>query len=271
MPRLPRDAKLLRPVRPNAGVEADYRRRLDALIEEMAHSLDYWLGATYKRNEPEIAQDAGWSAGASSPAQRLAAAISQLRDRWLARFDELAWGLAEHFALSAAARSDAALTSMLRRGGFSVKFRMTAAQKDIINATVNQNVAMIKSIPQQYLTDVEGLVMRSVQTGRDLGQLREDLLGRYDITKRRAALIARDQNNKATSALQRARQQELGITEAIWVHSGGGREPRPTHLAKNGKRYNVAEGWYDPAEGRHIWPGELINCRCTSRAVMPGL
>jgi uncharacterized protein with gpF-like domain len=63
----------------------------------------------------------------------------------------------------------------------------------------------------------------------------------------------------------------LGITEAVWLHSGGGKVPRPTHVRNNGRRYSVAEGWLDPAEGRRVFPGELINCRCVSRAVMPGL
>ena len=56
------------------------------------------------------------------------------------------------------------------------------------------------------------------------------------------------------------------------MHSGGGKEPRPTHLAagKRKQRYDVREGWYDPAVGKNIFPGELINCRCVSRPVIEG-
>jgi uncharacterized protein with gpF-like domain len=92
------------------------------------------------------------------------------------------------------------------------------------------------------------------------------------VTKRRAALISRDQNNKATAVITRVRQQELGVAEAIWVHSTAGKTPRPTHV-KAGRervRYAIAEGWYDPHEKKNVWPGELINCRCVSRAVIPG-
>ena len=76
----------------------------------------------------------------------------------------------------------------------------------------------------------------------------------------------------ATASMTRARQTELGITEAIWMHSGGGKHPRPSHLAagKSKTKYDVKVGWYDPDVGKNIFPGELPNCRCVSRAVVKG-
>jgi uncharacterized protein with gpF-like domain len=73
--------------------------------------------------------------------------------------------------------------------------------------------------------------MRSVQSGRDLVQLTKDMQEQFGVTHRRAAFIARDQNNNATAAMTRARQDELRLNEAIWVHSGAGKHPRPTHVA----------------------------------------
>jgi uncharacterized protein with gpF-like domain len=64
--------------------------------------------------------------------------------------------------------------------------------------------------PSQYFTDVEGLVMRSVQTGRDLGQLTKDLQEQFGVTRRRAAFVARDQNNEATASMTRTRQTSRG-------------------------------------------------------------
>ena len=150
---------------------------------------------------------------------------------------------------------------------------MTPVQRDILQATIQSNVELIKSIPAQYLTQVQGSVMRSVQTGRDLGTLAKELQEHYGVTKRRAAFIARSQNNLATASMTReSRQTELGITEAIWTHSGGGKHPRPSHLAagRSKTKYDVKTGWYDPEVGKNIWPGELPNCRCVSRAVVKG-
>ena len=89
------------------------------------------------------------------------------------------------------------------------------------------------------------------------------------MTRDRAATIARDQNNKAKATIERTRRQELGITHAIWQHSAGGKVPRATHIAMSGKPYLISEGMYDSAVGRYVWPGTEINCRCTSRAIIP--
>jgi uncharacterized protein with gpF-like domain len=115
--------------------------------------------------------------------------------------------------------------------------------------------------------------MRSVLKGRDLKTLTDELEHRYGLTRKRAALISHDQNNKATAQIQRVRQLEVGILEARWVHSAGGRTQRPTHVKASRDRvtYDVRTGWYDPDEGRKILPGELINCRCIAAPVIPGL
>ena len=157
----------------------------------------------------------------------------------------------------------------LKKAGFAIEFKMTATANDVMQAIIGEQVGLIKSIASQHLSEVEGLVMRSVSQGRDLKTLSDELQERYGVTKRRAALIARDQNNKATASMNRVRQEELGITEAIWLHSHAGKEPRPSHMAANGKRYNLSEGM--KLDGKYTWPGVEINCRCVSRSVIPGL
>lgn len=262
-------AKLLKKLRtlpavhPNKGTEAIFRRKLDRLIQEMNDSVLYWLSAAYKANEPVIAQD-------ELPSAALKRIVNRLRRRWQRKFDEAGPLLGKYYAQSAERRSAKQLEQILRDAGFSVQFKMTRPMQDVMNATINEQVGLIKSIPQKYFTEIEGMVMRSVSTGRDLGPLAKSLQAQYGVTRRRAALIARDQNNKATASMTRVRQQELGITEAIWMHSAGGKEPRPTHVKNDGKRYDVAKGWFDPAVGKFIHPGELISCRCVSRSVVPG-
>ena len=254
-----------RPVRPSAAIEAEYRRKLLKLITEMQRSVIYWTSATYRQNEPRIAQD-------ELPAIILGRRVRDLSRRWRSRFDDLAQELARFFAKSIAQRSDVALKRSLERGGMSVAFRMTPAMRDVLRAVIQENVSLIRSIPAQYFTQVEGYVARSVQTGRDLKQLSDDLQRNFGVTKRRAHLISRDQNNKATANLQRARQLELGIKQAVWLHSGGGKEPRPSHLKAGRDKvvFDLAKGWWDPSEKKFILPGELINCRCVSKPVIPG-
>lgn len=258
--------KVLRPVHPNAGLAAAYRKKLENLIEELHNSVMYWIKAAYRANEPEIidlAQDA-------VPAQMLRNALRRLTTRWRKRINEAALKLAQYFAQSVGTRSDRCLQKILKDGGFSIKFKMTPAMRDVTHAAVHENVNLIKSIPQRYLTSVETMVMTSVLTGRDLGQLSKDLQTQLGVTKKRAALISRDQNSKVTAAFTRVRQLELNIKEAIWLHSHAGKKPRPTHVAMHGRKFSVAEGMWDSHEQEWIQPGQLIMCRCVSRSVVPG-
>ena len=264
--RVSRNFKRTRAINPNAGIAAAYRQHMRKLIERMHDSVMYWVCAAYKANEPEqlLAMDV-------LPASAMRRAMAKLAVRWRRQFNDMAPKLARYFARSVEDRSTAALRKILKDGGITVDFKMTAGMRDVFRATVNENVALIKSIPQQYLTNVETLVMRSVASGRDLQQLTRDLQKQYGVTRRRAELIARDQNNKATSALTHARQRELGVARSVWRHSGAGKEPRPAHVKMDGKTYDINKGMWDSTEGRFVFPGELINCRCTGSPILPGL
>ncbi|MDE2106655.1 MAG: minor capsid protein [Patescibacteria group bacterium] len=222
------------------------------------------IGAAWRRNPPELAEDA-------SPAVDLRETVERLRHAWEDRFEELASGPGRRFAKDATEHADRAFAAQLRKAGFTVKFRMTRAANDVLQAAISENVSLIKSIPEHFFTQVESIVTEGVRAGRDMNIITKGLQDQLSVTKRRAATIARDQSNKASAAILRVRQQEVGITEAIWLHSGGGRHPRPSHVAMDGGRYDVAKGMWDRDEKAWIWPGQLINCRCVSRAVVAGL
>jgi SPP1 gp7 family putative phage head morphogenesis protein len=238
----------------NAGIQAWYRRQLERAVAEMHKSFVYWLSAAYKANG--LAQDAADGGAATN----LRLAVNKVGRRWEKVFDKLAETLPKSLADRILQHSDSALGNGLRGQGFMVKFTMSAPMNDAYRAVIGENVALIKSIASQHLTDVEGLVMRSVARGRDLGSLTSDLRKRYGITQRRAAFIARDQNAKATSVMQAARQKDIGITQGTWRHSHGGRTPRPSHLKADGKTFDLAKGMF--LDGEWVMPGELPNCRC---------
>jgi len=260
-------ASTARGVQSSAAVEAAYRRRLLILVDEMGRSLLHWLRATYRASPPAIAQDEMLSSAA------LRVEIAKLRRRWLRRFDKASDDLASYFAAEAGKRSDEVLRRILKEGGYAVKFEPTRAQRDVMGAIVQGNVALIKSIPSQYLDKVEGAVMRSVAAGRDLKSLTDDLQKEFGITRRRAAFIAKDQNSKTTADLTKVRQLESGIKEGIWCHSGGGNHPRPTHVqaGRDKVRFRLDEGWLDPALGKKILPGTEPGCKCFWKPVIPGL
>lgn len=255
----------LRPVHPNAGIRAGYRKRLVALVDEMCASYLHWVRAAYRKHTPVLAQD-------EVPSRELERALAALAKRWNRNFDTAADELAKYFATRVENRSRQALMAILKKGGFTVEFKMSKALRDVMVATVAENVSLIKSIPAQFHSQISVMVMQSVVTGRDLAPLTRQLQKQFGVTRRRAELIARDQNNKATAQITRARYVDMGIKKAIWLHSGGGKTKRPTHVKQSGKTFNIDTGWYDPDPKvkRFIQPGELINCRCVPRAVVKG-
>ena len=259
---------ILKPIYPNAGLEAEYRKQLDKLINEMSKSTIYWLTANYRKNTPLLAQDA-------TPAIQTKFLLSRLSKRWIKLFKERADTLAQRFVDKSMMYHDNAMKAMLKKAGFVIDFSMTDTVKDVLQASINANVSLITNIPEQYFAQVEGIVFRNVSGGGDLKQLTDELEHRLTITRKRAALIAKDQNRKASAVINKARQEELGVTEAIWLHSHGGKEPRPDHVAANGKRYNIKDGMFFKANGKHpdewLMPGEALNCRCSSLSIIPAL
>lgn len=279
MAKTPKTAKA---VPANRGVEARYKRELQALIAEMANSCEYWLTIAYKANPPEMAELVEQAQDAQpgeyskkqqefrsvrGPVAKVRRVLKDLNVRWIDKFNEMADRIAERWIKSMYTASQASLVASLKEAGMAVEFKMTPAMRDALNASITENINLIKSIPEQYLKNVEGAVMRSYSVGRDLETMVKDIRDIHPVTKRRAELIARDQSNKANAVIQRTRQLELGVTEAIWMHSHAGKNPRPDHVAANGKRYKIAEGC--KIGGEYIYPGEEINCRCTSRPILP--
>jgi SPP1 gp7 family putative phage head morphogenesis protein len=268
--------KTLRPIRANAGIGVAYRRKLLGLVDEMYGSYKHWISATYRRTPPAMAQDGSTYrrkqvARTQLASRELERELSRLGKQWERKFDDSAQRMAGWFAKSSANRTDAALGHILRKGGWTVEFKLTMPMRDSINAIVAENVSLIRSIPSQFYTQVEGLVMRSVTAGRDLAPLVRDLQHQFGVTRRRAEFIALDQNNKATAMLRRVRELETGIDEAIWLHSHAGKKPRPTHVAQHGKKFSIRDGWPDPAlNGKLIWPGTEPRCRCTWKPIVKG-
>ena len=256
--------KTARAVHANRGIEVAYRKRMEKLIAEMQGSFEYWLIAAYRKEPPRVATLVAQDA---SPSQRISKILADLAKRWIKRFDDSAPVIADAYMRDMFKSSDSAMRAALRDAGWTVQFKITPAMRDAFNASLQENIALIKSIPAQYAQQVEGAVMRSYSAGRDLATMTDDIRRIYPVTQKRAALIARDQSNKANAVVNRTRQMELGITQAIWMHSHGGREPRPSHLAADGTKYDIAKGC--KIDGEYIQPGEMINCRCTSRPVLP--
>ncbi|MCK5611967.1 hypothetical protein KAR91_59405 [Candidatus Pacearchaeota archaeon] len=149
--------------------------------------------------------------------------------------------------------------------------------KSDIDLAIKNNVSLIKSIPAQHLGKVEDMVSRSLQSGGSAElttNIQKLLPGTNAQTRRRAEFIATDQTKKIYAALNKSRMLEAGIEKFEWIHSGGGKMPRPFHIGKfpkglNGGVYSLSDlPVIDKKTGERGLPGQLINCKCVMKPVL---
>lgn len=270
-PRLATDSKpkrleqppvVLKEINPSLGLEAAYRRKLRDLLDRMTKDLFRKLKAVYPDASEHLALD-------DDPVVTLRQVMNRWGRIWIKRFDRASTDIAQMFATRSQQNLELAFRKRLRDAGFTVRFRPTERMVSAYRATVAEQVGLIKSIPQEFLKDVEGVVYRGVMRGGDMNLISKEIRAKYGISARRAALIARDQVAKSKSVFENERRNELGIKTAIWRHSHAGKIPRPSHVKMDRKEFEIAKGMWDEDEQLWIQPGQLINCRCTSRSVLP--
>lgn len=255
--------KKLRAIRPNKGIEMDYRKKLAALIARMQKEAQREILRAYQGEEAQIAADA-------VPANVLYRLVRGLRDKYQKLFNKKARSLSLWFVNSVDRYTEVALKGALRHYqsekfqqelsdlGLLHDFKRTPALTNAVQSFVHENVNLIKSIPEKYFTEVEGLVMRGIRDGKPFNWVNNEMAKRYGITTRRAVMIARDQNHKATEQLNRTRQLGLGVKRGMWQHATGVKEPRHSHEQANGKIFDLDKGL--KIDGDYIFPGEKINC-----------
>lgn len=254
--------KTLKPTRPSAALRDMYAKELDKLIKEMFNSTHYWLVANYKKDTPKIAMDANIFSIMKS-------AMNKLTKTWQKKFDDIAKKLATRFVDKGVNHADLTLKNAFKDAGFTVDFKPSDDMKVKIAASIDENVQLIKSIPDKYFGELNFIINQGIQRGFDVGHISEQIRLKYGVTKRRAAFIARDQANKVHSVITQQRQMDAGITQGEWVHSHAGKVPRPSHV-KAGKDkliFDLQKGAF--IDGKYILPGQEPNCRCTWHAVLP--
>ena len=150
---------------------------------------------------------------------------------------------------------------------------------DEVKTNIRKNVESINGLDPKDIDQVYEAALRSVSAGGNLFLLSNTIMqiGIDGMTKKRAGRIAGLLNNRAFAIIERNRQLALGITEAIWMYSGApcGLDPKKpgrldaAHRAANEKKYRVAKCMY--LNKRWTWPGCEEGCRCTCRAIVPGI
>ena len=244
-----------RPVRVSRKLELDYTRALLSIVDDMHSETVAAIMPLIEQpnigDSKRIVNDSLFSDFKS--------AFSRTANTVKDKVSGIASALAQTVVSKQGQQSDGQLSAMiLSKTGIDFSGLISdGALQEAVDEAVAANIALINSIPQQYLDRVEQAVMASLQAGTLNATLADDLNKIEGVTKNRAKLIARDQLGKINSRLSQIRQQSLGITHYFWSTSLDERV-RSKHAKWEGDRI----AWDSPTVDGH--PGQAIQCRCTA-------
>lgn len=247
-------------IKTSEAIHAWYYKELMQIIKDIRKELDDALINEYQGKAKKALANDGIS-------DWIAHIADYMLDKWNRRLNSISEEVAKDFIDKTVGNYDTRFAAMLRRKGFTVRMQNSERTLDALRAAMGENVGLIKSIGTEYLSKVQMHVWQSVTGGYDLATLTDNLAHDFHIARNRAKTIARDQANKAHAVIEQARRKELGIKEAIWIHSHAGKQPRESHVKAHGNKFDIEKGMY--IDDEWILPGEKINCRCGSKAILP--
>ena len=143
---------------------------------------------------------------------------------------------------------------------------------DFISLSINKNVSLIKSLPEQYLKDVEVIVNNGVMNGEHYSEIAKKITAKVGSAnsklKNRIKTIARNEVQTINAQISLRRSEALGIKKGIYLTSGDERV-RPCHKELDGVEYDLSKGAWSKKCQKFIQPGITdINCRCSFRPVI---
>ena len=137
---------------------------------------------------------------------------------------------------------------------------------------VDENVLRIKTIPGESLGAIKQTILDGYKEGRTIRNIAKDIQHEYNVSKHKAAMLARDQIATLNAQITKLQQQDAGCNRYRWSTSNDSRV-RDCHRSLNGKTFSwddPPEMWYETKSrgrvytGRHCHPGEDICCRCVA-------
>lgn len=244
---------------PSVSVSARYYGRLHGLVSEMIRIAGVEMNRT-----SSIVED-------SSIASQYRMGLARTSKRVEKLFKQHAPFIVEGFMSGVLASSKSQLHKSLKEmsGGLSLKTDIFSGDvSEIVKASSTYNVELITTIPETFMDRLSGDVYRAIQNGRGLGDIYKSIKKYGAMSDRHARMIARDQTRKVFQDVNRERVQIAGVKKGKWMHHGGAREPRRSHIKMSGKIFDLDKGCWDAAEQRYVFPAELVNCGCSFAPVI---
>lgn len=254
---------------PTSATQSWYNKQMDLLIHEMIEDYKKELLLNFKTDTAEkfYAEDA-------SVVSLFKKMMARLESKWFALFKNSAKTISDKFVKKVDASSKAGVNFSISTLGIKAP-RETYTQN--INNTMKAgrefNETLITGLQEEAHKKIADAIMLSLTSPNPEQQGQKyvmSVLADAGISsKKRAKLIARDQNSKMFASLNHDRMEQNGITHFKWVHSSAGKVPRHTHVAKDGMIFALNDHrlWEGPKSDQGP-PGWAINCRCRAVPVL---
>lgn len=161
--------------------------------------------------------------------------------------------------------------------------------RDITELMKSSNVSLIKSIPEQFINDIQQVIQNGINQGLRHEEIARQIKGIKDINStfgkldNRVKLIARNEVGNINANLTRARYESIGLDIYQWSTSGD-EAVRKNHRVLDNKycKFSDPTVYADSLEDvkNNNWkkrssigafignPGNDFNCRCVSLPVI---
>ena len=249
----------------NSQIYKWYSNELNKMVDKMSDDFYKKVYKLYSKDKEEIkiSQD-------DSITSQMRITLNKLKLKYDKYFKYKSKYLVKQFLKKSLKYSFFTFNNSFKNKDFTIRQKyITEELKETIKASIYENVNLIKSINNRYFEEISGAVYRSINNGKGLNWLKEELLKYKEMTKKRSKLIASDQTHKVYSNIQIKNMSSNGIKYFKWVHSGGGKNPREFHKADfpkglNGGIFSIENPpVIDKNTGEKGYPGTLPFCRCS--------
>jgi uncharacterized protein with gpF-like domain len=155
--------------------------------------------------------------------------------------------------------------------------------RQFINSTIQKNISQVKYLREETKRRLEISLRTAIEQGKSITQIRNEILEAGQITKARAAIIARNEIKNLTSALNERRAVNAGFEVYEWLTADDQRvrgNPRGLY-PKSKTNHWIMNGLYCKFDNDKVYsddkgktwkrrtskmpkgkPGQEINCRC---------
>ena len=135
---------------------------------------------------------------------------------------------------------------------------------DFVKTSINKNVSLIKSLPEEYFKTIETIVLNGVMNGERYSTIAKQISEQTNkkLTSR-IKTIARNEVSTINAQINKRRSEALGIKKAIFRTSEDERV-RKCHKELDGVEFELSKGAWSKTCQKYIIPGITdINCRCS--------